>query len=255
MSDKDSHYVELRNQAQLWQTQEAHFKSKTLIEPENPILSVLYTIARKHARKYNHEAADYIFEKNNRNRSPFCIDLHGLYRREAEVFVKDRIVKCIRDGEEELHVIVGRGTHSQNGPVLPQFVAELCESALLLARVARKNPGKLIVDFIGYSSETIEKWASEVDETIKSQDEYRKFQPWTLEKFFDFSMLLTSGLTAKELELQLSVEQGNISFSLADAADSHTKAVAKQTLCIFCRFLEKKIWLPLRKFFSGSERY
>lgn len=83
--------------------------------------------------RYNYEAANIIIEANNRGRGrPWDqIDLHSLLRNEAEDYVKD-ILKQFRtdpkiSDHDYLTLIVGKGIHSRNGPVLKPAIQNLCK--------------------------------------------------------------------------------------------------------------------------------
>ncbi|GME76975.1 unnamed protein product [Ambrosiozyma monospora] len=58
------------------------------------------------AEQYNRKAAEYVFIQNNLDSDNNDIDLHGLYVKEAEYILKQRIINGIRRGEPKLECIV-----------------------------------------------------------------------------------------------------------------------------------------------------
>lgn len=82
---------------------------------------------------YNWEAANLIYQINNykRDRNWDEIDLHGLSEREAIRFITDILQQFsdnpeIRD-HEYLTVIVGKGIHSPNGPIIGPAIRQFLE--------------------------------------------------------------------------------------------------------------------------------
>lgn len=63
------------------------------------------------------------------------IDLHGHTIAETESLLRDIFA---RKGHSHVRIIVGRGTHSKNGPVLREFVKDQC-----ISRNIRFNQSKL----------------------------------------------------------------------------------------------------------------
>ncbi|KAI0461091.1 hypothetical protein LJB42_001422 [Komagataella kurtzmanii] len=99
------------------------------------------------ADRYNRQAAEYVFVENNADSEDHEIDLHGLYVREAEYIVKQRISAAVQRGEKRLSIIVGKGNHSTDGVAkLKPAVEKLCEEAGLHHEVSKKNAGVIEVD-------------------------------------------------------------------------------------------------------------
>jgi len=92
------------------------------------------------------EAADRIFERNNRRRRPNEIDLHDLHVKEAIERTEMAILAAQHRGETEIQLIVGRGLHSRDGvakmrPAIEQLMFEL----RLIAEPDPYNIGVLVV--------------------------------------------------------------------------------------------------------------
>lgn len=101
---------------------------------ESGILRRLARSDPNRAALYNRAAAKLIYKTNNheRGRDWDQIDLHGLFVREAVNSIKHTLRQLRGDpatrDHEYLTVIVGRGIHSQNGPVLGPAIKKLLES-------------------------------------------------------------------------------------------------------------------------------
>ncbi|KAF2867603.1 hypothetical protein BDV95DRAFT_527349, partial [Massariosphaeria phaeospora] len=107
-----------------------------------------------HAAKmdaYNLQARDYIFRANNAEGrvAADTIDLHGLYVEEAEDVLEERIRAASARGERHLHVIVGKGNHSQ-GHVqrIKPRVEQVCNE-LGLRYETEENEGRIFVQLGG----------------------------------------------------------------------------------------------------------
>jgi DNA-nicking Smr family endonuclease len=99
------------------------------------------------AEGYNIKAAEYVFIQNNKDSDDNDIDLHGLYVKEAEYILKQRIISGIRMNQETLDCIVGKGLHSKNGIAkLKPAVEKLCNEANLKFWIDSKNTGVLHID-------------------------------------------------------------------------------------------------------------
>ncbi|GMG40254.1 unnamed protein product [Ambrosiozyma monospora] len=99
------------------------------------------------AEQYNRKAAEYVFIQNNLDSDNNDIDLHGLYVKEAEYILKQRIINGIRRGEPKLECIVGKGLHSKNGVAkLKPAIEQLCDEANITNYIDKKNSGVLIID-------------------------------------------------------------------------------------------------------------
>ncbi|VEU20666.1 DEKNAAC101521 [Brettanomyces naardenensis] len=98
------------------------------------------------AEKYNGMAAEYVFVENNRDSDENDIDLHGLYVREAEYILKQRIINGVLRNQASLDCIVGKGLHSKNGIAkLKPAVEDLCKESNLRCQIDPKNTGVLMI--------------------------------------------------------------------------------------------------------------
>lgn len=96
------------------------------------------------AEGYNEKAATYVFLENNKDSDDDDIDLHGLYIKEAEYILKQRIISGISKNQPKLDCIVGKGLHSKDGVAkLKPAVEELCRKANLKCWIDEKNAGVL----------------------------------------------------------------------------------------------------------------
>jgi hypothetical protein len=94
---------------------------------------------------YNRQARDFIFRANNADTPADTIDLHGLFVEEAEEILEQRITAATKRGEEGLHVIVGKGNHSQGGVrKLAPAVERICNQLGLRYR-QEENEGRMYV--------------------------------------------------------------------------------------------------------------
>lgn len=100
------------------------------------------------AENYSRQAAEYVFRENNTDSAEDEIDLHGLYVKEAEWIVQQRITQCLNTNQLHLKVIVGKGLHSANGVAkLKPAIDRLCSESGLRHFIDNKNTGVLIIDF------------------------------------------------------------------------------------------------------------
>ena len=114
-------------------------KAHELSEQSKKILS--------QAENYNRQAAEYVFRENNADSAEDEIDLHGLYVKEAEFFLQNRIAACIKTNQSHLRVIVGKGLHSANGIAkLKPAIDQMCTDCNLKHRIDPKNTGVLVID-------------------------------------------------------------------------------------------------------------
>lgn len=98
------------------------------------------------AEYWNRRAAEYVFVENNRDSDENDIDLHGLYVREAEYILKQRIINGIYRKQASLDCIVGKGLHSQNRIAkLKPAVEQMCQEAGLRWEVDPKNQGIVMI--------------------------------------------------------------------------------------------------------------
>eukprot|EP00128_Syssomonas_multiformis_P007734 Colp12_sorted_trinity150504_noHs@32744 len=100
--------------------------------------------------KCNQEAANAIFNENNKKQPKDTIDLHGLYVKEAVKKVEERIQLAKRNGEDHLIVIVGAGNHSADGiPKIKPAIEQLMKDHSLTCTPNKPNKGCLYVEFTG----------------------------------------------------------------------------------------------------------
>ncbi|KAI9313647.1 hypothetical protein BX666DRAFT_1978639 [Dichotomocladium elegans] len=99
-------------------------------------------------KRYNQQAADLVFEEKNRGRSPYEIDLHGLFVKEAAEKVDEALRRCQKDGQDHLIIIVGKGLHSpgQIAKLKPAIV-EMVKKYNVSCQPNIPNPGCLYVEF------------------------------------------------------------------------------------------------------------
>jgi hypothetical protein len=101
--------------------------------------------------QYNNQARDYIFRENNAEGrvASDTIDLHGLFVEEAEDVLEERIRVARSQGQNHLHVIVGKGNHSRNHvqKIKPR-VEQVCQELGLQYRT-EENEGRIFVNLQG----------------------------------------------------------------------------------------------------------
>ncbi|EJD07317.1 uncharacterized protein FOMMEDRAFT_16017 [Fomitiporia mediterranea MF3/22] len=107
----------------------------------------------ENARRYNALAAQEIFSANNpqyftARRLSKC-DLHGLHVEEAMAYARDHLVACRAARADKTMLIVGRGSHSQQGGsrIRPAILSMLSGTGGIVAGVHEKNEGCIVVDF------------------------------------------------------------------------------------------------------------
>lgn len=99
------------------------------------------------AEEYNRKAAEYVFRENNADLEANEIDLHGLYVKEAEYILQNRIAAAIRSNQSQLRVIVGKGHHSAGGIAkLKPAIDQMCDECNLQHHIDPKNTGVLVID-------------------------------------------------------------------------------------------------------------
>lgn len=105
--------------------------------------------AKRHeanADNYNKQAAEYIFRVNNANQEEDTIDLHGLFVEEAEEILGTRIEAARRQHAKGLHVIVGKGIHSENHvQKIKPAVEKFCRDNNLVYSI-ENNAGRIYID-------------------------------------------------------------------------------------------------------------
>ncbi|KAI9823759.1 MAG: hypothetical protein M1832_002316 [Thelocarpon impressellum] len=101
--------------------------------------------------QYNRQASEFIFRENNAEGrvAADTIDLHGQFVEEAEDILEARIKTAQRQGQMHLHVIVGRGNHSENHvqKIKPR-VEQVCRE-LGLQYTTEANAGRIYVNLSG----------------------------------------------------------------------------------------------------------
>lgn len=109
--------------------------------------------ALQQAENYNRQAAEYVFRENNSDSAGDEIDLHGLYVKEAEYILQQRLSAAIRSNQSHLRVIVGKGLHSANGIAkLKPAIDQMCDDCHLRHHIDPKNTGVLVVDLTNASA-------------------------------------------------------------------------------------------------------
>ncbi|ABN66460.1 predicted protein, partial [Scheffersomyces stipitis CBS 6054] len=108
------------------------------------------------AEGYNRQAAEYVFRENNADSGPDEIDLHGLYVKEAEYILQNRIANDIRTNQSHLRVIVGKGLHSANGIAkLKPAIDQMCDECNLKHKLDPHNSGVLVIDLTNTQSSQV----------------------------------------------------------------------------------------------------
>ncbi|KAL4977379.1 hypothetical protein BDW66DRAFT_39540 [Aspergillus desertorum] len=111
-------------------------------------------LGKAHGRKmeeYNRQASEFIFRENNApgRVDADTIDLHGQFVEEAEDILEERIKYARSQGQNHLHVIVGKGNHSVNHvqKIKPR-VEKVCRE-LGLQYATEENEGRIYVNLTG----------------------------------------------------------------------------------------------------------
>ncbi|EKM80540.1 hypothetical protein AGABI1DRAFT_37759, partial [Agaricus bisporus var. burnettii JB137-S8] len=103
---------------------------------------------RQRRQLFDEQASHLIFAKNNKNRSPNQVDLHGLTAKEATTHAKRAIKEARERGVVQLRLIVGKGLHSSGPPVLKPCMLKLMQELKLPAEVHPSNEGILVVQIV-----------------------------------------------------------------------------------------------------------
>lgn len=129
------------------------------------------------ADENNRKAAEYVFIENNKDSDDNDIDLHGLYVKEAEYILKQRIISGIHKNQPTLDCIVGKGLHSKNGIAkLKPAVQNLCNEANLRCWIDTKNSGVLHIDI--QNASIPQDWYNVNSNGVGAMDEtYYSFHP------------------------------------------------------------------------------
>lgn len=99
--------------------------------------------------RFHRQARDLIFRENNSHVPGDTIDLHGLYVSEVEEVLQTRIRAGQQRNESHLHVIVGKGIHSQGHVQKIKPEAERVLEAEGLSFQTEHNEGRIFVDLTG----------------------------------------------------------------------------------------------------------
>ncbi|BGP18647.1 hypothetical protein JCM10213_002892 [Rhodosporidiobolus nylandii] len=153
---QNAHYVELRNNA----IREGDMMAKAFASSKQAYSSgnggaahELSQQGKEHQRnkdRFNAEAAEWIYQENNRTQPPGSIDLHGLYVQEAIDYTERAIAQGRQQGWAELKVIVGKGNHSPSHVAkIKPAITSLMERERLTAHLDPHNGGVLIVQLQG----------------------------------------------------------------------------------------------------------
>ncbi|KAJ8100565.1 hypothetical protein POJ06DRAFT_238069 [Lipomyces tetrasporus] len=98
--------------------------------------------------RYNAQAAAFVFRANNADSDADEIDLHGLYVKEAEEYLEQRIAASKARNEAHLEVIVGKGNHSTGGVAkIKPAVERLCQEHGFQYAADDDNSGVIIINF------------------------------------------------------------------------------------------------------------
>lgn len=98
----------------------------------------------------NAQAADWIFNTNNRSQPAGSIDLHGLYVQEAIERTEQAVQRAQAQGLDQLRVITGKGIHSsQHTAKIKPAIEKLMVKYNLAAHLEQGNAGVLVVDLRG----------------------------------------------------------------------------------------------------------
>ncbi|GAA5869131.1 hypothetical protein JCM8547_008705 [Rhodosporidiobolus lusitaniae] len=153
---QNSHYTNLRNQA----IREGDLMAKAFASSKQAYSSGngaaahdLSLEGKEHQRnkdRYNAEAAEWIYQENNRTQPPGSIDLHGLYVQEAIEYTEKAIAEARSRGLAELRVIVGKGNHSPSHVAkIKPAITSLMQRERLTAHLDPHNGGVLVVQLQG----------------------------------------------------------------------------------------------------------
>ncbi|KAK4546759.1 hypothetical protein LTR36_001491 [Oleoguttula mirabilis] len=156
-SSSEAEYDRLRDLAHKEQSQHQHFAAQAREAYERGDGAGAHNASeqsKQHAAaadKYNKQASEYIFQENNAvgKVGSDTIDLHGQYVEEAEEIVEQRIRYAKQSGQTHLHVIVGKGNHSQDHiqKIKPK-VEQICQE-LGLQEHTEQNEGRIYIDLTG----------------------------------------------------------------------------------------------------------
>jgi DNA-nicking Smr family endonuclease len=156
-SGSEAEYDRLRANArqEIQKRQELSRKSQEAYQRGDGALAhELSEKSKEHAREadiWNEKASNFILlENNSTGRVPSdTIDLHGQYVEEAENILRKKIKEARQQNQTHLHVIVGKGNHSQNHvQKIKPAVERMCNEMGLAHRVEH-NEGRIYIDLTG----------------------------------------------------------------------------------------------------------
>ncbi|KAI0319914.1 hypothetical protein OF83DRAFT_1081940 [Amylostereum chailletii] len=101
---------------------------------------------RREMEKLHAQASACVYKANNEGRRPGEIDLHGLYVNEAVEYA-DRAIQGARARDDhEVHLIVGKGLHSENNVAkIRPAIEQLIQRHRLVAALDPTNEGVIVV--------------------------------------------------------------------------------------------------------------
>lgn len=158
-SQDDPHYVSLRARA----NEEGDQMARCFEESQHAYTSgdgakakMLSNEGKDHKarmERLNAEAGAWIYAKNNEDRNPGEIDLHGLHVKEAVEYTDKAIETAKRRGDTTINIIVGKGLHSSGRVAkLKPAIEALMQKYDLVAELDPDNSGVLIVQLGGRKS-------------------------------------------------------------------------------------------------------
>ncbi|WPH02562.1 Smr domain-containing protein [Acrodontium crateriforme] len=156
-SNAEQEYDRLRDLARKEQGEHQHYAAQSqqaYQRGDGGEASRLSGLSKQHAAKadqYNKQASEYIFRENNAvgKVADDTIDLHGQFVEEAEEIVEQRIRYARQNGQNHLHIIVGKGNHSPGHiqKIKPR-VEQICQE-MGLQYHTEQNEGRIFVDLSG----------------------------------------------------------------------------------------------------------
>lgn len=118
----------------------------------------------------NRQASEWIFIENNKDSQPHEVDLHGLFVKEAITYTDRALQQARARGDNEIHLIVGKGLHSKNGAAkLKPAIEELMYKYQLSAELDPNNAGVLVVQLDSSSRRGV--GADEITRRIERSDD------------------------------------------------------------------------------------
>ncbi|POY72362.1 hypothetical protein BMF94_4665 [Rhodotorula taiwanensis] len=153
---QNAHYVSLRNKAiqerdlmgQAFTASKQAYAAGDGEEAHN--LSMQGKQHQRNKDQLNAEAAQWIFNENNKVQPPGSVDLHGLYVQEAIEYTERAIKDGRARGFPELRIIVGKGNHSPSHVAkIKPAISSLMQREHLTAHLDQHNAGVLVVQLQG----------------------------------------------------------------------------------------------------------